>query len=37
MFYGQESGLPAIAVATVVPVPLNSLIMNPEPVRSGQL
>jgi putative hydroxymethylpyrimidine transport system substrate-binding protein len=33
MFYGQESGLPAIAVATVVPVPLNSLIMNPsEPI-----
>ena len=30
MFYGQESELPAIAVATVVPVPLNSLIMNPE-------
>ena len=35
MFYGQESGLPAIAVATVVPVPLNSLIMNPdEPITS---
>ncbi len=33
MFYGQESELPAIAVATVVPVPLNSLIMNPsEPI-----
>jgi putative hydroxymethylpyrimidine transport system substrate-binding protein len=35
MFYGQESGLPAVAVATVVPVPLNSLIMNPdEPISS---
>ena len=35
MFYGQESGLPAVAVATVVPVPLNSLIMNPdEPITS---
>jgi putative hydroxymethylpyrimidine transport system substrate-binding protein len=35
MFYGQESGLPAKAVATVVPVPLNSLIMNPdEPISS---
>jgi putative hydroxymethylpyrimidine transport system substrate-binding protein len=35
MFYGQESGLPAIAVATVVPVPLNSLIMNPdEPITA---
>jgi len=35
MFYGQESGLPAVAVATVVPVPLNSLIMNPDkPISS---
>jgi putative hydroxymethylpyrimidine transport system substrate-binding protein len=35
MFYGQENGLPAIAVATVVPVPLNSLIVNPdEPITS---
>jgi putative hydroxymethylpyrimidine transport system substrate-binding protein len=35
MFYGQESGLPAIAVATVVPVPLNSLILNPDqPITS---
>jgi len=35
MFYGQQSGLPAVAVATVVPVPLNSLIMNPsEPITS---
>ena len=30
MFYGQESDLPAMAVATVVPVPLNSLIVNPD-------
>jgi putative hydroxymethylpyrimidine transport system substrate-binding protein len=29
MFYGQQNGLPVIAVATVVPVPLNSLIVNP--------
>ncbi|MGZ4149052.1 MAG: ABC transporter substrate-binding protein [Actinomycetota bacterium] len=29
MFYGQQNGLPAIAVATVVPVPLNSLIVAP--------
>jgi putative hydroxymethylpyrimidine transport system substrate-binding protein len=35
MFYGQQSGLPAVAVAEVVPVPLNSLIMNPdEPITS---
>ena len=35
MFYGQQSELPAIAVATVVPVPLNALIMNPEqPITS---
>jgi putative hydroxymethylpyrimidine transport system substrate-binding protein len=30
MFYGQESGLPVKAVATVVPVPLNSLIVSPD-------
>jgi putative hydroxymethylpyrimidine transport system substrate-binding protein len=29
MFYGQENGLPVIAVATVVPVPLNSMIVSP--------
>ncbi|MEP7060680.1 MAG: ABC transporter substrate-binding protein [Actinomycetota bacterium] len=29
MFYGQQNGLPVTAVATVVPVPLNSLIMLP--------
>jgi len=29
MFYGQQNGLPVTAVATVVPVPLNSLIVNP--------
>lgn len=35
MFYGQENDLPAMAVATVVPVPLNSLIMNPDqPITS---
>ena len=30
MFYGQESGLPVMSVATVVPVPLNSLIVSPD-------
>jgi putative hydroxymethylpyrimidine transport system substrate-binding protein len=30
MFYGQENDLPAMAVATVVPVPLNSLIVSPD-------
>ena len=30
MFYGQQNDLPAMAVATVVPVPLNSLIVNPD-------
>jgi putative hydroxymethylpyrimidine transport system substrate-binding protein len=30
MFYGQENDLPAMAVATVVPVPLNSLIVDPD-------
>jgi putative hydroxymethylpyrimidine transport system substrate-binding protein len=29
MFYGQQEKLPVIAVATVVPVPLNSLIVSP--------
>ena len=29
MFYGQQNGLPVIAVATVVPVPLNSMIVAP--------
>ena len=29
MFYGQQEKLPVIAVATVVPVPLNSLIVAP--------
>lgn len=29
MFYGQQEGLPVTAVATVVPVPLNSLIVAP--------
>jgi putative hydroxymethylpyrimidine transport system substrate-binding protein len=30
MFYGQQNGLPVMAVATVVPVPLNSLIVSPD-------
>ena len=30
MFYGQQNGLPIMAVATVVPVPLNSMIFNPD-------
>jgi putative hydroxymethylpyrimidine transport system substrate-binding protein len=29
MFYGQQNELPVIAVATVVPVPLNSMIVAP--------
>lgn len=29
MFYGQQNGLPVVAVATVVPVALNSLIVAP--------
>jgi len=29
MFYGQQNGLPVVAVATVVPVPLNSMIISP--------
>ena len=35
MFYGQQNELPVMAVATVVPVPLNSMIVNPdEPITS---
>jgi len=30
MFYGQQENLPVTAVATVVPVPLNSLIVSPK-------
>lgn len=30
MFYGQQNELPVVAVATVVPVPLNSLIVSPD-------
>ena len=30
MFYGQQNGLPVMAVATVVPVPLNSMIVSPD-------
>ncbi len=30
MFYGQQNELPVMAVATVVPVPLNSMIFNPD-------
>jgi len=30
MFYGQQEGLPVIAVAAVVPVPLNGLIVSPK-------
>jgi len=30
MFYGQQNELPVVAVATVVPVPLNSMIFNPD-------
>ena len=29
MFFGQQEKLPVVAVATVVPVPLNSLIVSP--------
>jgi putative hydroxymethylpyrimidine transport system substrate-binding protein len=29
MFYGQQNDLPVMAVATVVPVPLNSMIVSP--------
>jgi len=35
MFYGQQEGLPVVAVAAVVPVPLNGLIVSPKiPVSS---
>lgn len=35
MFYGQQNELPVTAVATVVPVPLNSMIVNPDaPITS---
>jgi putative hydroxymethylpyrimidine transport system substrate-binding protein len=30
MFYGQQNELPVVAVGTVVPVPLNSMIFNPD-------
>jgi putative hydroxymethylpyrimidine transport system substrate-binding protein len=30
IFYGQQNELPVTAVATVVPVPLNSMIFNPD-------
>ncbi len=30
MFYGQQNDLPVTAVGTVVPVPLNSLIISPD-------
>ncbi len=30
MFYGQQEGLPVIAVSTIIPVPLNSLIVRPQ-------
>ena len=30
MYYAQQEGLPAIAVSTIVPVPLNSLIVSPK-------
>jgi putative hydroxymethylpyrimidine transport system substrate-binding protein len=35
MFYGQQAGLPAVAVAAVVSVPLNGLIVSPKiPITS---
>jgi putative hydroxymethylpyrimidine transport system substrate-binding protein len=35
VFYGQQEGLPVKAVATVIPVPLNSLIVSPNhPITS---
>ncbi|MGZ5289741.1 MAG: ABC transporter substrate-binding protein [Actinomycetota bacterium] len=34
MFYGQQNELPVMAVATVVPVPLNSMIFNPDEIVS---
>ena len=30
MFFGQQEGLPVTAVATIIPVPLNSLIVTPK-------
>jgi putative hydroxymethylpyrimidine transport system substrate-binding protein len=30
MFYGEQEGLPVTAVSTIVPVPLNSLIVSPK-------
>jgi len=30
MFYAQQEGLPVVAVSTIVPVPLNSLIVTPK-------
>ena len=33
MFYGQQNELPVMAVATVVPVPLNSMIVTPDETR----
>ena len=30
MFYGQQEGLPVVAVAAVIPVPLNGLIVSPK-------
>ena len=35
MFYGQQNELPVVAVATVVPVPLNSLIISPDSSRDA--
>lgn len=35
MFYGQQEGLPVVAVAAVIPVPLNGLIVSPKiPITS---
>ena len=35
MFYGQHEGLPVVAVAAVIPVPLNGLIVSPKiPITS---
>ncbi|MGZ5294658.1 MAG: ABC transporter substrate-binding protein [Actinomycetota bacterium] len=34
MFYGQQNELPVMAVVTVVPVPLNSMIFNPDEIVS---
>ena len=35
MFYGQQEGLPVVAVAAVVPVPLNGLIVSPKIAIAG--